>query len=325
MNKQVEISVILPVYNASKYLRKSIESVLNQSFVDFELIIINDASTDDSEEIIKQFTDSRIIYIKNEVNKRLIKTLNLGLSVAKGKYIARMDADDIAIPNRFEMQVSFLNTNQDYVLVGTSVNQIEENDVFIKRLNYFQKHEELVFSLVFFSPFVHPSVMIRKSTLDTHSLQFDENFLHAEDYELWTRLVRFGKVANINEPLLEYRVHQNQISSIYTSEQLKMNEIIQLNYLSEIFKSVDKSHLNVFFKLKQFDFITQIKSLIAIKKSNGFKNQLFSDYLNKQIKTLLLESKNLNIRDLFFLHLTYTNSLILLSFRQYLALWRKVF
>ena len=166
--------------------------------------------------------------------------------------------------------------------------------------------------------------MIRKSILDTHSLQYDQNFLHAEDYELWTRLVRFGKIANINEPLLEYRVHQNQISSIYTSEQLKMNDIIQLNYLSKIFKSVDKSHLNVFLKLKQFDFITQIRSLIAIKKSNEFKNQLFSDYLNKQIRSLLLEHKNNNIRDILFLHLNYTNSLFLLNYRQYLALWRKV-
>ena len=156
------VTIILPVYNAAQHLNEAIDCILHQSYSFFELLLINDGSTDGSEEIIQSYTDSRIRYIKNPKNIGLIDTLNLGFSLAEGKYIARMDADDICSLNRLEKQVEFLNENHSVGLVGSDY---ESFGTINKSIHYPSSYEELKFSALFYNPFCHPSMMIRKEII----------------------------------------------------------------------------------------------------------------------------------------------------------------
>lgn len=203
------VSVILPVYNAEKYLEEAIESILNQSFDDFELIIIDDGSTDLSASIIQSYQDQRIVFISNHQNKRLIETLNIGLSRAKGKYIARMDADDISLPDRLSKQVEFLENNIDYVLVGTNYQTFgfssEVSDLPIT-------DEEIKLELFFKCPLAHPTVMIRNEVIQKKQIYYPAEFLHMEDIALWFKLMNEGKFANLRDVLLKYRIDGQNIS-----------------------------------------------------------------------------------------------------------------
>src|SRR5690606_5902322 len=154
-------SVILPAYNAELYLREAIDSVLTQTFNDFELIVLNDGSIDQTENIILSYDDSRIIYVKNEQNLGLIGTLNKGMALAKGKYIARMDADDICFPERFEKQVAFLENNKEYIICGTSAYRFHNDILDRKAFNVPLSDESIRVRLLFNSGFIHPSVMFR--------------------------------------------------------------------------------------------------------------------------------------------------------------------
>ncbi len=223
------VSVIMPVFNGEKYLNEAIESILNQTYTNFEFIIINDGSTDTSEEIILSYKDSRIVYIKNPENYKLIQTLNIGFSLAKGRYIARMDADDISHPDRLQKQVQFLELNKDYGLIGSGVNLFHGANK--SQLLYHTDHASLKFALAFYCPFIHPSVMIRSSVLHNIDCVFDANYVHAEDYELWTRLAFKTKMANLPEYLLDYRLHASQISSQYNLHQIDLAISIRKKYL----------------------------------------------------------------------------------------------
>lgn len=217
------LSVLMPVYNAEKYLRFAIESILNQDFPDFEFIIINDGSTDNSKEIILSYDDKRIRYIENEKNLKLIATLNLGLSLCQGKYIARMDADDVSDKRRFLKQIAFLEAHQNCVLLGTSANVINKYNEIKGRIMQPSSNDKLQISLLFTNPFLHPSVVIRKSVLDT--LIYDEKAIHTEDYLLWTQIADKGTVANLDECLLNYRWHDSNVSvqESVAQENLKSN------------------------------------------------------------------------------------------------------
>ncbi len=203
------VSVVMPAYNAEKYLREAIESILSQTFTDFEFIIINDGSTDRTKEIIFSYDDPRIVYIENEKNSGICVTLNKGLDVARGKYIARMDSDDISIPNRLEVQVKYMDANPD---VGASGSDVEFFGEGISPYVFTQLHtsEECVAGLLYNSCFAHPSVIIRKNTIDSNDLRYKDEFRGLEDYELWWQIAKYAKLNNIAEPLLRYRHHRGQ-------------------------------------------------------------------------------------------------------------------
>ncbi|HOK51408.1 MAG TPA: glycosyltransferase, partial [Bacteroidales bacterium] len=192
------VSVVMPVYNASSFIEESINSILQQTFSDFEFIIINDASTDNSRNIISSYTDSRIRIIDNEQNLGVTRSLNKGIKLARGKYIARMDADDIALSNRFEKQVAFLESNPDYGLVGAYMQLLPSGAV----VRVPTTDEELKATMLFHNPFVHPAMMIRKSILVQHQLTYDESLSAAQDEDLWFRIAQYCKIANIPEVLL---------------------------------------------------------------------------------------------------------------------------
>jgi len=214
-----EVSIILPVYNGGPHLPKAINSILSQSFGDFELIIVNDGSTDHSEEVIKSFNDPRIVYIANERNSGLIFSLNRAIDKASGKYIARMDADDICHPDRIAVQKKWLDEHPGTSLVASIIEFIDENDqpagqwpkdratISAKSIRKMMPHDNCI---------AHPSVMARTEILKTFRYKpYQKNI---EDYDLWLRLLADGKIIEkIDRPLLEYRVHAKSV----TSEHLK--------------------------------------------------------------------------------------------------------
>lgn len=216
------ISVIMPVYNAGGFLREAIDSILSQTFSNFELIIINDGSTDFSEDVIFSYSDSRIIYIKNDVNLRLIKTLNKGVAASRGEYIARMDADDVALPCRFEKQIAFLYaTGVD--VVSSAVLKINANGKMIgigECLGCGEKESRFVMSLT--NPINHPTVFAKKSAFEKFAYSDTLDASSVEDYELWSRMIdadlKFGILA---EPLLLYRRAESNITTTHLDEILE--------------------------------------------------------------------------------------------------------
>lgn len=204
------ISVILPVYNGANYLKEAIDSILNQTYVHFELIIINDGSKDNSESIIKEYNDSRIRYFYKD-NTGLAETLNFGIKHANGFYIARQDQDDISYRDRFEKQVEYLEENLNVVLLGTRARIISQNEVHYKWHNHAINSAELKFDLLFDNPFVHSTIMFRKKTLDKIGI-YNTDRAYYEDYEFWSRFSEIGDVANLKDVLLDYRHHENGLS-----------------------------------------------------------------------------------------------------------------
>lgn len=194
------------VYNGEKYIRESIESILNQTYKNFELIICDDGSKDKSLEIINEYQkkDNRIIVIKNEKNLGLAASLNNSIKMAKGEYIARMDCDDIAVENRLEKQVDFLDKHEEYAFVGSSVKLFDNNGVWGERINPADLPKELVFTK---QPIVHPTTMIRRNVLElVNGYTVAPYTYRTEDFDLWCKIYSKGFIgANIKDVLLYYR------------------------------------------------------------------------------------------------------------------------
>lgn len=250
------VSVILPVYNAEEYIENAISSILNQSLHDFELIIINDGSSDSSKQIIQSFDDKRIRYIENEKNLGLITTLIRGIKLCKGKYIARMDADDISMPKRFQMQVKFLEKNTDYGICGTWASIINENNEITGRIKNPTNDSAIRISLLFTNPIIHPSVMFRAEILN--QFLYSSDAVHSEDYDLWCRIALLSntKMKNLPLKLLKYRWHETNISAIYSQKQLELRHKIVEKYLQSTLGPIHNFdpnlHLRSFF-LYKFD------------------------------------------------------------------------
>ncbi|MEK7069690.1 MAG: glycosyltransferase, partial [Patescibacteria group bacterium] len=226
------VTVLMPVYNGEKYLKKAIESILSQNFKEFEFLIIDDGSTDKSAEIIKSFNDARIRMESNGANLGLIKTLNKGFGMSKGKYIARMDCDDISLPNRLSTQVSFMEKHPEIGVCGSWVKIIGLKNEFINK--YPQNNEEARAYLLFNTPLAHPAIIIRKSILEICQFKYDENYRHAEDYELWSRIIDYAQISNIPKVLLHYRMHHESVSKKNSSEQAENSNRVRLELLKEL-------------------------------------------------------------------------------------------
>lgn len=229
--KVPKISVIMPLYNGEKYLKEAIDSILNQTYSDFELLLINDASTDSTETIINSYHDYRIVYIKNEENLGLIKTLNKGLDLAKGEFIARMDQDDISLPERFEKQIAILEKNPEIGVCGTWFTLFRENQKDWA-VEHPESNDSIKIGLLTSCLIGHPTVMMRKKAIANH--KYDTDYQASEDYELWTRLIRITQFYNIQESLLQYRFHDTNMSVLENSVQVTNTKIITGNQLKDI-------------------------------------------------------------------------------------------
>ncbi|HIP35303.1 MAG TPA: glycosyltransferase [Crocinitomix sp.] len=268
-----KLSVILPVYNSEKYVYKAIESVLKQTFTNFELLVINDGSTDKSAQIIASFKDDRISIINNETNIGLTKTLNKGLDKARGKYIARMDADDICLPTRFEKQIEYLDNNPDIDVLGTAFEIFgNENQTVYPPINSIEINLELYFNNIM----CHPSIMLRKNSIN--DLKYDDKYLHNEDWAFWLKCIQNGlKFSNLNTVLLKYRVQGQNISQQHKHTAFKRTTLIYKNFLPYVFNTITDEQLELHYQLsKGVIDINQLK----IKKIKSYFNKL--EYALKQ-------------------------------------------
>jgi len=212
-SNEIKISILLPVYNGERYIKETIDSLLSQTFREFELIIINDASTDRTVQIIEQYDDTRILLVNNEINRKLIYTLNRGLTLCKGKYISRIDADDIALPDRLQTQYDFMESHPETGICGCSI-EIFNDKNYRQRVDFAYSDLDVRAFAFFQSPFNHPSSMIRKSVLAQNNLSYPETYLHAEDYGLWIEMLKYTQGANIPIVLTRYRKHESSITAI---------------------------------------------------------------------------------------------------------------
>lgn len=225
-----KVSVLMPVYNAESYLKEAIDSILSQTFTDFEFIIINDGSTDRSEEIILSYKDERIHYIKNKQNLKIAESLNKGIRLCNGEYIARMDADDIAKPERLYVQVTFMDANSDIGACGSAVKTFGALDEsWVMPTN----HEAICSALALHSCLLHPTVIIRSSTLNKlGSKIYQDEYLLAEDYDLWSRLSHKTRLHNLPQELLFYRVVEGR--DTYKEKQALVAMNVRFNYLNSL-------------------------------------------------------------------------------------------
>jgi len=210
------VTVLIPVYNGAKFLGEAIESILNQTLEDFELLIIDDGSTDNCVDIIRGYHDSRIRLVENDKNLGQAETMNRGLHLAKGKYIARMDQDDVSLSSRLRKQVAYMENNLQVGVCGTWIKYIGYKDDV---LNLETKNHLIKLRLLTNQSLAHPTVMIRRSVLDDYNLKYDGRYSPAEDYDLWVRMSDYCSFANLPEPLVRYRLHENQGSEIGMKQQ----------------------------------------------------------------------------------------------------------
>ena len=214
-----QISVLMPVYNGARYLREALDSIFSQSFTDFECVLIDDGSTDQTTEIIESYTDSRITYISDGQNVGLTQRLNQGLEIARGKYIARHDDDDISSPQRFAQQVELLESNQDYLGCGSRVAIIDADGDVIGGRNFALDHLALMDQNLLENQFIHGSLMLRKTELLAVG-GYRPFFVYAQDYDLTLRLQEHGKLINLEAPLYSLRYSNDAISASRTGEQM---------------------------------------------------------------------------------------------------------
>lgn len=261
------ISVIMPVYNAAPFVKQAIESVLAQSYNNFELLILNDGSTDDSEQVILSFFDKRIRYTLHKRNVGLIACLNEGVRISNGTYIARMDADDISLLRRFEKQIAFLKENPQIGICGTQIDTIRE-----KRIMPFNRlptsNNAIRASFLFRNVLMHPSVIFRKSIFQGEA-PFNNDFYLAEDYECWSRMAARTEFANLSETLLHYRIHSNQVSIDKSEEQQKISAKIR-NAMLLNWNSITESELN----FHQLICLNKIKSKTDLVKVEQWFHKL---------------------------------------------------
>jgi glycosyltransferase involved in cell wall biosynthesis len=282
----------MPVYKTEPFLREAIDSMLSQTFTDFELIVLNDCSPDNAEEILDDYKDSRIVRYLGEKNAGLANVLNVGMQMARGKYIARMDSDDISAPNRLEVQVNYLEQHPDVDLCSCGMNLfgamddqwIRESDIETVRIN-----------ALFFSPVLHASSIWRRDAFDRLGLRFRQEMVPAEDYDLWCRALSGGlHLMNIPECMYQYRIHPNQ-ATVNTEKRLQKEQIAREGYLHTLFPNAEEKDIVSIAAMKPcLDpdvFKVTADKLLEMNADNVFFNEeKLRKYLKKHYKYLIGET-----------------------------------
>lgn len=307
MDNTVDITVFIALYNSEKYIEQTLNSLLNQTFTNFEILIINDASTDNSVEIVENFNNSKIRLIHNETNRGICYTRQRGVEEAIGKYIAIIDSDDIAMHNRLEKQFDFLENNPEFALCGTDAKFIDENNKEINHLHIVNHEPELIkIMLLFANQFINSSVLIKKEAVINVGGYIKSI---AEDYDLFVRIAEKYKTANLKEKLVSYRMHnvsdsrtKKELYSIaekeilaYQFKKLKIDG--DLDYIPYLLfhgnnRSIKKKDLFVF-----FNTVLKNNTLLKIYDEVLFKNIFFKIWIE-----LILHHKNFRQTWKLFLH-----------------------
>ncbi len=309
-----EISVIMSVYNSERFLKESLDSILSQSFKDFELIITDDSSTDGTLKILEDYTskDPRIILVANKTNAGLTKNLNSMISVAKGKYLARLDADDISLPERLEKQYRYMQDNPSVGVLGTdgSIFGDKRKTIVIDRPH---EHREIKAAFAFENLLIHSSAFIRMSLLEEKNIRYDENYKIIQDYELWTRLITETEFRILDEKLVNYRVSETNISTTTEKKENYRENILKKiysNYFSankfsftddQIDIHVDMLHRK---KLNNMKFLEEIQDwLLYLKNENertgSFDNKYFNYMISKHWYKTCTRSTSLGLWVMF--------------------------
>lgn len=258
------ISVVTSVYNCEQYIGQTIQSVLDQTFEDWEFIIINDCSKDRSAEVIQSFDDARIRFIDNENNKGQCYNLNYGISIAKGEYIARLDHDDLCYPERFSKQIAYMDAHMDVVLLGSWMDQLVDGK--IKKIDKPDIHDaqELKFSLMFYNRCMpHSSFMIRKKAMLDNHIKY-EKYVFAEDYHLILQMLIVGVVEALDDALIAYRIFPEQFTQV-CSDELKNKEEDEIR--EEYLRSVN---------IPGMEYIEKaiMRKLVTAQECKGFEEAL---------------------------------------------------
>ena len=289
------LSVIMPVYNGEKYLSETIESILNQTFTDFELLILNDNSSDSTQAIIERYQqkDSRISVIVKEANVGPANLRNEGFSLAKGEYIALMDADDIALPTRFEKQIQVLNAHPEVGVCGTWFTFFGgKKDKTVRQP---EKHAKIKVSFLSSCSIGNPTVMVRKSALKEY--RFENQYVPVEDYDLWSRMITTTNFYIVQESLLNYRQHDSNISKTKIDNVNRSVRAVKINMLKQF--GIDSSDANIdaylnALTLKRKLTPEEIKQTIKAAKFLISQNEKLGNFdaglLKKQIDSVLLRT-----------------------------------
>lgn len=258
-----KISVVMPAYNAEKYIAEAIDSILNQTFADFDFIIIDDCSSDRTAEIVKSYTDPRIRFYQNEHNMGVAATLNRGLDLATGEYIARMDSDDISYPERFEKQFDFMENNPEIAVLGAGIQMFSAK---IGERLFSESYNELKIDLLFASCFAHPAVMLRSKYFGNGKLEYDLSFNKMEDFDLWDRTAIVYPIASFPEVLLKYRIHPNQITQNYDDEYKKQLQMLKIRQISRLGLDNTASEFESYFSFCEGKFDTSSDNIYSLAR-----------------------------------------------------------
>lgn len=265
------ISVLMPVYNCKPYIAEAVNSILSQTFEDFEFIIIDDASTDGTVEFIETFKDPRIQLIRKPHNSGYTNSLNMGLKIAKGKYIARMDGDDISYPDRFRRQLDFFQKYPEAIVCGTNYRIMQTGKVN----HHPSSLEEVKVALLSGCYVAHPTVMFKKEVLIANNIRYNPEYEPAEDYNLWVTLSQYGLIGNLNEVLLDYRTHDRQVSILFSERQQRYTDHARLKMVEYLVPELNEN---------------QKKMHLSLMNPHGSK--IFSGTEMKRWETLLLKENN---------------------------------
>jgi glycosyltransferase involved in cell wall biosynthesis len=278
LNPSPKVTVIMPVFNGAHYLSESLGSILAQTWEDFELLVLDDGSTDNSVEIVSRFRDDRIRLERNERNIGLTATLNRGLDLARGQYVARMDCDDVSRPNRLERQVGFLDDNRQVGIVSSWAEVVDEaGSIPIRRVigqltglgnsphSLSTTDPAIRFNLLFTNIVVHSSVMFRRDLLNQHNLRYSEAFKFAEDYEFWVRCSRAFQLALIPEILVNYRSRPDSVSNLNLQIQRETANRVRLDYLRSLGLDMGPKEESLHIDITNFQFAGDLARLLEAR------------------------------------------------------------
>ena len=302
------VSVVMPVFNRREFLAQAVESILNQTLTDFELIIVDDCSTDGSRDVIRQFSqqDRRIRVIQNAANQGIAAARNIGNLAARGNFIAIMDSDDIAYPARLEKQVDYLQKNPEVGVCGTWIRYVGATNKTTWKTPL--TDDEIRCGMLFGMCFANPTVMFRRTLITEHALMNDPAFTLAEDYDIWSRALEFAKMGNIGEVLLNYRIHPQQITVEANQKLFYLTSLIHKRQLNKIGLNFTNEDLALHNKISGTSFSNREVSLpeienwlIKLQKANIASNTYSVSAFQQEISqrwALCVFRSSMNLKNL---------------------------
>lgn len=333
----MKASVIIPFYNAQEYLGEAIESILQQSFTDFELLLLNDGSTDNSFVISQKYTDSRIRLLNYSQNQGLVAIRNIALQEAKGEYIAWLDADDIALPNRLALEIAYLDKNPHVALLGSYAMYIDKQGNDIQLVSPKAEQKLLPIWLLFQNCFPQSAVMLRKKYFTEFNLQYRKDFPPAEDYDLWVQIAKHATVCNLPQTLIKHRKHDDNT----TKQQKEVHEAnilkILAYQLTDLGIDYEEEDLLLHRKISHYKYAPNLKTYQAIatwltklRKANLQSQKYIQTNFDKVIAEIWYKTSSLHVscgkeaKNIFATHASLNNLLDFLRFwRLKIAFLRK--